>query len=66
MHGARERNTIRWDVRHTLYQGEIERLQAELVQTRLDPSRRDALRRQLEDALRRMREIGPSPRPKMG
>jgi hypothetical protein len=66
MHGARERNTIRWDARRTLLQGEIERLQAELDQVRLDPARRDTLHRQLEDAQRRMRAIGPSPRAKMG
>ena len=66
MHGARERNTTRWDVRRTLLQGEIERLQAELAEPRLDPTRVDTLRRQLEDAQRRKRDIGPSPRPKMG
>jgi hypothetical protein len=66
MHGARERNTIRWDVRWTLLQGEIESLQAELAQPTPDPTRVDALRSQLEDAMRRMQRIGPSPRPKMG
>lgn len=66
MRGARERNVLRWDAHRALLDEEIARLERELADA--DPELPDgaALRQQLDDALRRRRALGPSPRPKMG
>jgi hypothetical protein len=65
MHGARERNPLRWEVRRSLLEGEIERLRRTHAQTR-DLAAREQLARELEDAERRLRQLGPSPAAKMG
>lgn len=65
MHGARERNPLRWDARKALLQAEIERLRRAHAQAR-DPAAREHVAQQIEDAERRLRELGPSPAAKMG
>jgi hypothetical protein len=65
MHGARERNPLRWDVRRALLESDIERLERAHAQTR-DPDARELLARQLDEAQRRLRQLGPSPAAKMG
>jgi type VI protein secretion system component VasF len=65
MHGARERNPLRWDARRALLSSEIERLKRTHAQAR-DDAQREHLQRQIEDAERRLRQLGPSPAAKMG
>jgi hypothetical protein len=66
MRGARERNTLRWDAQRALLDDEIARLRRELAEAAPDSPAAATLRQQLDDALRRRRALGPSPRPKMG
>jgi hypothetical protein len=65
MHGARERNPLRWEARRALLEAEIDRLKRTHAQAR-DPAAQDRAALQLEDAERRLRQLGPSPAAKMG
>jgi cytochrome c-type biogenesis protein CcmH/NrfG len=65
MHGARERNPLRWEARRALLQAEIERLQRTRDQSR-DPAARERVARQLAEAEAKLRQLGPSPAAKMG
>ncbi len=66
MHGARERNTMRWDARRALQDEEIARLERELERVEAGTARAAELLSRREEALRRRMALGPSPRPKMG
>jgi hypothetical protein len=66
MHGARERNSIRWEAHRALLDKKIEQLQRELARVAGDAARAAALRQQLEEAERRRATLGPSPHAKMG
>ncbi|HEX9058354.1 MAG TPA: hypothetical protein VF818_12570 [Ktedonobacterales bacterium] len=66
MHGARERNSVRWEARRALLDLEIERLEREVAAASANPARLAALRQQLDEAVRRRGVLGPAPQPKMG
>jgi hypothetical protein len=74
MRAAHEHSVLRWELRRSLLEAEIARLEGALADARRDPSAAagdaasDAgeLAAQLEEAHRRRLALGPCPSPKMG